>query len=142
MPFLFLPLTILLSIFLTSSFADSAASITEKLFGKHKFPKNSKKSVEGYIGGTTVAFLLIFIVCYLNSLFFMPIKPWDLFIVIIFATVGALVFLVIDIANPPIDDNIINPLFIGAAISIIMVLLGLIPEGIPSLLDILLSMIK
>lgn len=130
-PFLFLPLAILVAIGITSAIADAAASITGKRFGKHKFPKGGKKSVEGYFGGTLTAFLIIFVICWLNSIFFMPVAlwlptPWNLFQILILALVGALIFLAIDMSNPPIDDNMINPLLIGAMLTITMIFLGLI----------------
>ncbi|MHA1385986.1 MAG: phosphatidate cytidylyltransferase [Candidatus Helarchaeota archaeon] len=130
-PFLFLPIVILVAIGITSVVADAAASIVGKKYGKHKFPKGGKKSIEGYISGTLTAFLIIFIICWLNSLFFLspalfpPSEPWNLFQIVILGLVGAIVFLIIDIANPPIDDNIINPLFIGLALTGTLILLGI-----------------
>lgn len=76
-------------------FADTAASLFGRRYGKHKLQFNKTKSWEGAVGG--------FIVCYIVTFLFVgPI--WGL--------AASIVFLAIDLITPivPISDNIAIPI--------------------------------
>lgn len=90
---------------LIATMGDGAASLVGIKFGKHKFPKGSKKSIEGYISG----FLGSFLVAFIALLIFEP--QTMLAKIIILGLSGALVFLVIDLLSLKVDDNMLNPIF-------------------------------
>ncbi|MFX0070522.1 MAG: phosphatidate cytidylyltransferase, partial [Candidatus Hermodarchaeota archaeon] len=103
-PSLFLPFGIFVSVALIASIGDAAASIMGIKFGKIHFPKNSKKTIIGYISGFFTSFFITLIILYFfeNHLNFTKI--------IIISFCGALVFFLIDLSSLKIDDNITNPL--------------------------------
>lgn len=91
---------------LVASVSDAMAAITGFRFGKRNFPKNSKKTVEGYIAGILTTFglviLMFFILSTINPLYILAI-----------GALAALVFFIVDLIDLPIDDNKINPHAIG-----------------------------
>ncbi|MFX1497751.1 MAG: hypothetical protein ACFFBH_09510 [Promethearchaeota archaeon] len=95
---------------LIACFSDAAAALIGRKFGKHKILLRSKdvKSIEGFIAGTTVAYII-------GLIFVGPI----------YAIVGALIFFVTDYLPAVTADNILNPIFIPIGIQFFILLLGL-----------------
>jgi dolichol kinase len=102
--FFFFPFEIFAAAALLASLGDAAASIAGISIGKHHFPKNSYKTIEGYISGFLVASLVsIFSLWILGS-------TMNFNKIIIISIGGAITFLIIDLLSLKIDDNILNPL--------------------------------
>ncbi|MGM0469901.1 MAG: hypothetical protein ACQERB_13970 [Promethearchaeati archaeon] len=106
-PIFFLPFGIFSSIALISTIGDGAASLMGLKYGKKHFPKDSKKTCVGYLSGI----LTSFIVCFVSLFLFQPILNFQE--IIILSVIGSISFLIIDLSNLNIDDNILNPLFCG-----------------------------
>jgi len=106
-PIFFFPFGIFSSTALISTLGDGAASLMGLKYGKKHFPKQSKKTFIGYIFGT----LTSFIVCFVSIFVFQPLLNFQEIIVL--SVVGSISFLIIDLSNLNIDDNILNPLFCG-----------------------------
>ncbi len=104
-PIFFFPFCIIAASILISTIGDGAASLFGLKFGKKKFPKSSEKTIVGYIAGFLTSFVIgIGIV----ALF----EPALLYIkIILIGFSGGLTFLIIDLLNLRIDDNILNPIF-------------------------------
>lgn len=98
---------------LIACFSDAAAALIGRKFGKHKIILRSKdvKSIEGFIAGTVVAYII-------GLIFVGPI----------YAIVGALIFFVTDYLPAVTADNILNPIFIPIGFQFFILLLGL-PVG-------------
>ena len=98
---------------LIACFSDAAAALIGRKFGKHKVILRSKetKSVEGFIAGTVVAYLI-------GLIFVGPI----------YAIIGTLIFFITDYLPAVTADNILNPIFIPIGIQFFILLLGL-PVG-------------
>jgi len=98
---------------LIACLSDAAAALIGRKFGKHKVILRSKdtKSVEGFIAGTVVAYII-------GLIFVGPI----------YAIVGALIFFITDYFPAVTADNILNPIFIPIGIQFFILLLGL-PVG-------------
>ena len=86
-------------------------------FGKRNFPKNTNKTIIGYIAGFIVSFIITFI-CLIIFMNFMTF-----FKIISIAIGGAFTFFAIDLSNIKIDDNILNPLLSGLTMGILYFLL-------------------
>ena len=127
-PFLPAPFAVFSSVTLIASISDAMASIFGKAFFKkypgkwvypgrrYKFYKG--KNLIGYIAGF-ISTILICIVMF--SIF--PVEGIDVIEIIILAIIVALIFLLIDISSPPVNDNVLNPLACG--LSMILCLLFL-----------------
>lgn len=89
---------------LIATIGDGAASLVGIGFGKHHFPKSSKKTIEGYISG----FLACFVIVIISLVIFQPGLLFGK--ILIMALGGASTFLAIDLINLKIDDNILNPI--------------------------------
>ncbi|MFX1435637.1 MAG: phosphatidate cytidylyltransferase, partial [Promethearchaeota archaeon] len=98
---------------LIACLADAAAALMGRKFGKHKVKVRSKdtKSVEGFLAGTVVAYLIGLIL----------VGP-------VYAIIGAIIFFLTDYFPIYTADNILNPIFIPVGIQLFIVLLGL-PVG-------------
>jgi dolichol kinase len=98
---------------LIACLADAAAALMGRKFGKHKVKVRSKdtKSVEGFLAGTVVAYLIGLIL----------VGP-------VYAIIGAIIFFLTDYFPVYTADNILNPIFIPVGIQFFIVLLGL-PVG-------------
>jgi len=115
-PGLFLPFSVFACMALGATLGDGAASVVGKTLGKRHWPKSSPKTVEGFIAGFTATFLIsCACLTFLGNYLFSEI--------LLIASVNASIFLAIDIWNPPVDDNILNPLFCGTGVAIILFLL-------------------
>ncbi len=95
---------------LIACLSDAAAALVGKRFGKHKVKlrNNETKSIEGFLAGTIVAYLIGLII----------VGP-------IYAIIGAIIFFITDYFPMYTADNILNPIFIPIGIEIFMFLLGL-----------------
>ncbi|MFX0142476.1 MAG: hypothetical protein ACFE9C_00230 [Candidatus Hodarchaeota archaeon] len=98
---------------LIACLADAAAALIGRKFGKHKIKVRSKdtKSVEGFLAGAVVAYLIGLIL----------VGP-------VYAIIGAIIFFLTDYFPIYTADNILNPIFIPVGIQLFIVLLGL-PVG-------------
>ncbi|MFX1377612.1 MAG: hypothetical protein ACFFA4_00830 [Promethearchaeota archaeon] len=98
---------------LIACLADAAAALIGRRFGKHKIRVRSReyKSLEGFLAGTTVAYLVGLII----------VGP-------IYAIIGAIIFFLTDYLPIYTADNILNPIFIPIGIQLFIFLLGL-PVG-------------
>jgi len=112
-PIFFFPFGIFAAAALIATIGDGAASIMGLKFGKIHFPKNRHKTIVGYISGALVSFLVSFFAIFL----FQP----DINVqkIAVLSLVGSLSFLLIDLLNLNIDDNILNPLVCGSLMGII-----------------------
>ncbi|TFF88752.1 MAG: hypothetical protein EU548_08470 [Promethearchaeota archaeon] len=116
-PLYFLDFSIFVSAALIATVGDAAASLMGLKFGKYHFPKNSQKTVVGYLSGFCTAFFtaLVSLIIFSHSL--NGLKVFFL------SFIGAIVFLLIDILNLKIDDNILNPLLCGGVMGIFFYLI-------------------
>ncbi len=98
---------------LIACLSDASAALIGRRFGKHKVRLRNKevKSVEGFIAGVVVAYIIGFI-----------------FVGPIYAIMGALVFFLIDYLPSVTADNILNPIFIPIGFQLTIFLFGL-PVG-------------
>ena len=106
-PLLFLPFGIFTAAALITSIGDGVASIMGVSFGRYHFPKKSSKTIIGYISGFLASFGVSLFALWLFEPLLTPFK------MIVISLSGALVFLIIDLLNLKIDDNILNPIFCG-----------------------------
>ncbi|MFW9988312.1 MAG: hypothetical protein ACFFC3_06630 [Candidatus Odinarchaeota archaeon] len=107
-PTLFLSFGLFTATALIATLGDGAASIFGLKFGKIHIPKSSNKTLIGYISGFLVSFGISTLVLWLFEHQSFLISQ-----IVIIGFVGALTFLIIDILNLKIDDNILNPIFCG-----------------------------
>ncbi len=116
-PMLFLPFGIFTAAALITSIGDGVASLMGVGFGKYHFPKNSSKTIIGYISG----FLASFGVSLFSLWLFEP--QIIAYKVIVISLSGAIVFLIIDLLSLKIDDNILNPIFCSLAMTFFYLIL-------------------
>ncbi len=116
-PAFFLPFGIFCAIALIATVGDGAASLIGESIGRHRFPKKSGKTIEGYIAG----FLASFGIGFLSIFLFEIDLNFNKIIIIAFS--GALTFFVIDFVNLDLDDNMLNPLFCVLIMSLLYYLL-------------------
>jgi dolichol kinase len=116
-PILFLPFGIFTAAALITSIGDGVASIMGVGFGRYHFPKKSSKTLIGYISG----FLASLGVSLFSLWLFEPSIIFSKMIVISLS--GAVVFLIIDLLSPKIDDNILNPIFCGLTMTFFYLIL-------------------
>ncbi|MFX1324763.1 MAG: hypothetical protein ACFE8N_07395 [Promethearchaeota archaeon] len=98
---------------LVACLSDAAAALIGRKYGKHKVKVPSKdiKSVEGFLAGILVAYVIGLIL----------VGP-------IYAIIGAVIFFITDYFPVYTADNILNPIFIPLGIQLLIVILGL-PVG-------------
>jgi len=98
---------------LIACLSDASAALIGRRFGKHKIILRNKdvKSIEGFIAGVAVAYVIGFI-----------------FVGPIYAIMGALLFFLIDYLPSVTADNILNPILIPIGIQLMIFLFGL-PVG-------------
>jgi len=94
---------------LIACLADASAAIIGKKYGKNKIVLRNEevKSVEGFIAGVGVAYLIGFV-----------------FVGPVYALMGALIFFLTDYLPAVTADNILNPIFIPIGIQFLVFLLG------------------
>ncbi len=98
---------------LIACLSDAAAALIGRRYGKHKVKVRSRdtKSVEGFLAGTILAYIIGLIL----------VGP-------IYAIIGAVIFFLTDYFPVYTADNILNPIFIPIGIQIFILLLKL-PVG-------------
>lgn len=98
---------------LIACLSDASAALIGRRFGKHKITmrNNDVKSIEGFIAGVAVAYIIGLVL----------VGP-------IYAIMGAIVFFLTDYLPSLTADNILNPIFIPIGIQLMVFLLGL-PVG-------------
>jgi len=104
-PIFLFPFCIFAASILISTIGDGAASLFGLRFGKKKFPKSSEKTIVGYIAGFLASFVIGLVIVTLFEPALLGIK------IIVIGISGGLTFLIIDLLNLRIDDNILNPIF-------------------------------
>jgi dolichol kinase len=104
-PMLFLPFGIFTAAALITSIGDGVASLMGVGFGRYHFPKNSSKTIIGYVSGFLASYGVSLFSLWLFEPYINPIK------MMIISLSGAIVFLIIDLLSLKIDDNILNPIF-------------------------------
>ncbi|MFW9950480.1 MAG: phosphatidate cytidylyltransferase, partial [Candidatus Thorarchaeota archaeon] len=95
---------------LIACLSDASAALIGRRFGKHKIRlrNNDVKSIEGFIAGTVVAYII-------GLIFVGPI----------YAIMGSFIFFLTDYLPSFTADNILNPIFIPIGIQLMVILLGL-----------------
>ena len=95
---------------LIACLSDAAAALIGRKYGKHKVqvPSRDTKSVEGFLAGVIIAYLVGLIL----------VGP-------VYAIIGAVIFFLTDYFPVYTADNILNPIFIPLGIQILIILLGL-----------------
>ena len=98
---------------LIACLSDAAAALVGRSYGKHRVKVRSgdSKSIEGFLAGMIVAYLIGLIL----------VGP-------IYAIIGAIIFFLTDYLPIYSADNILNPIFIPIGIQIFILILGL-PVG-------------
>jgi dolichol kinase len=86
------------------AFGDGFATIFGKTFGRHAFPYNKGKKIEGTVAGFVFAFL--------GALVFMFTDP-------LIAAVGAATAMIVETLPAPINDNLTMPLLAGLAMFLV-----------------------
>ena len=95
---------------LIACLSDASAALIGRRFGKHKVILRNKdvKSVEGFIAGVVVAYIIGFVL----------VGP-------IYAIMGAFIFFLTDYLPSVTADNILNPIVIPIGIQLMVLLVGL-----------------
>lgn len=114
-PIFFFPFCIFAASILIATIGDAAASIFGLKFGKKRFPKSSEKTIVGYIAGFLASFGIGLATVALLS------PNLYLYKIIVIGISGGFTFLIIDLLNLPIDDNILNPFFSAIVMTIFFV---------------------
>lgn len=107
--FVFAPFPLFFSVALISSVSDAVASIVGKRYGKHKFHEDSKKTVEGYVGGIVSTFIIVVATFWA----FLPLYVVELPIILLLGAVASGCFFLVDALAENITDNILNPIVTG-----------------------------
>jgi len=116
-PLLFLPFGVFAAAALITSIGDGFASLVGVAFGKYHFPKNSNKTIIGYVAGFLASFGVSLFALFLFEPALLPFK------VIVISLSGGIVFLIIDLLSLKIDDNILNPIFCGIIMTFFYIIL-------------------
>ncbi|TFG30482.1 MAG: hypothetical protein EU532_00830 [Promethearchaeota archaeon] len=122
-PFIFFSFPIFFIVLLITSVADAMASMVGILTGekKHRFPKSTNKSIEGYISGFIFTFICtVFAVVFSN---FFQLSNWSFELTLFIALILSVVFVFIDLITSKINlqDNYLNPFIIGPVLIIILI---------------------
>ena len=130
-PFMLLDFPIFAIIMLITSVADGMASmfgiIANKMGKIHIFPKGSKKSIEGYIGGALFTVISVYFGVWFSNFFgFSDPVIWNMELTLIIAIVLTIVVTLIDLVTVKIRlcDNWLNPLVCGLVLIIILMIKG------------------
>jgi len=118
-PFIFAPFPIFASVALITAGADAAASLIGKKYGKHKFKENSVKTIEGYIAGGAMTFLIVIIISGVYNQFWAV----NIGIIMTMAIVASVLFFLVDsVLSHNITDNILNPILTGLGMWVIVLI--------------------
>ncbi|MHA2038705.1 MAG: hypothetical protein ACW98X_19920 [Promethearchaeota archaeon] len=112
-PIFFFPFCIFAASILISTIGDGAASLFGLRFGKKNFPKSSDKTIVGYIAGFLASLGIGIIVVIVFAPVLSSIK------ILFIGISGGLTFLIVDLLNLRIDDNILNPIFSASIMAIL-----------------------
>jgi dolichol kinase len=115
--FFFFPFEVFAAAALLTSLGDAAASIIGISFGKRHFPRNSHKTIAGYIAGFITSFFVS------NFALWILGSSMNFYKIILVSFGGAFVFLLIDILSLKIDDNILNPLLCAPVMAFLFFIL-------------------
>ncbi len=110
--FLF-PFCVFSSAALIATIGDGAASIIGLRFGKRHFPKSSDKAIIGYIAGFLASLGISLFALWLFE------SVLGFYKILIIGISGATVFVLIDLLNLKIDDNILNPLMCAGVMGLL-----------------------
>ena len=86
---------------IAAAMGDASAAIAGRTLGKHKLPWKKEKTIEGSIAAFATTFTILIL--------FTPIEK---------ALIGAVLLLIIDLIDPPINDNLLNGLAIAAGLTL------------------------
>jgi len=86
---------------IAAAIGDATAAIAGKTLGKHKLPWKKEKTVEGSIAAFVTTFITL-----------------TLFTIVEKALIGAALLLIIDLIDPPVNDNLLNGLAIAAGLTL------------------------
>ncbi len=117
-PFIFPPFPIFAAVALITTVADGLACIIGKKYGSHPLRKNSKKTIEGFIAGSSSTFIIVVIIMILYDSWI----EMDFFGIFIMAMVATLMFMIVDLFIKRISDNIMNPILTGLAMWIVYII--------------------
>jgi dolichol kinase len=100
---------------IVAAIGDAAAAIVGMICGRHRLKGN--RTIEGTVGGFIIGSISI-----LPLWFFLGI-PW------VYGIIGAMMLVIVDMTDLPLNDNLLNPVVIGFSLSgveiITVMLLGL-----------------
>ncbi len=116
-PIFFFPFCIFATSILIATIGDGAASVFGLRFGRIKFPRSSEKTIIGYVAGFLASFGIAFIIIISFEPALQNIK------ILLISISGGLTFLIIDLLNLRIDDNILNPIFCSLIMGVLYFLL-------------------
>jgi dolichol kinase len=118
--FVFAPFPIFAAVSLITAGSDAIAALIGKKCGKHKFKKNSKKTLEGFLAGGFTTFFIVLII----SLIFRNLLPQNIALIkiLLMAIVSTIIFLLIDGFTTDINDNILNPILTGLGLWIVLLI--------------------
>jgi dolichol kinase len=120
-PFMYMTFPIFFIVLLITSIADAMAAVVGiKIKNKHRFPKSTDKSIEGYFGGFVFTFLCTVFGAYFSNFF--GLSNWSLEIILMLSLLLSVVFVLIDIITSKIrlQDNYLNPFVIGIVMAIFL----------------------
>ncbi len=131
-PFLLFDFPLFFIVLLIASVADGMASIfgiiAKKVGFSHEFPKNSNKTIEGYIGGSLFAFLCTLFGGFFSNLFgFSNPSVWSLEVLLMLGFILSGVVFLVDIATSTkirASDNYLNPIACGIIAMIFLQIIG------------------
>jgi len=99
-----------------ASLGDGTATIIGITKGSHKIKESSNKTWEGCIGGFLGAFFFG-LLCYIAMIYLFNLYgsfyEGSILEGVVICLIGALIFFMIDYLNPPISDNLLNPVVCG-----------------------------
>lgn len=118
-PFVFAPFPIFAAVALITAGADAAASLVGKKYGKRKFRESSVKTIEGYVAGAGMTFMIVVIISgiYINWM------AVNMVIILSMAIVASITFFLVDaFLSKSITDNILNPILTGVGMWVLVLI--------------------
>lgn len=116
-PILFFDFGVFVSTALISTVGDGCASVFGKAWGKKNWPKNSPKTIVGYIAGILAS-------CSLTLFSLLVFQPdYSSIKIILLCIASGVLFFIVDISNSKIDDNILNSIVIGFILGLLSIML-------------------
>ncbi|TFF93727.1 MAG: hypothetical protein EU544_05445 [Promethearchaeota archaeon] len=118
-PFVFAPFPIFAAVALITAGADAAASLVGKKYGKRKFRENSVKTIEGYVAGAGMTFMIVIIISgiYINWM------AVNVVLILGMAIVASIIFFLVDaFLSKSVTDNILNPILTGVGMWVLILI--------------------